>query len=476
MAAIPEGGKGFPRLFSYLERASFALFVITLAWAPFPLGSNRPWAWSLLCLLVALSWLFWLISVWTTPLAIGRAAQGLVGPIMLGLAALSWGLLQVLPIVPSGWTHPVWQLAQGVLGRPIGATISLDGWHSGTELMKLSTYAMAAWLARVYAQRSDRALRLLQALIAIGACYAAYAIVMTSLGLPQFDVFYAGLPASHDLSGPFVNRNSYATYAGLMALCAGVRLVGAGASQVVTGRGARTLVMSLTQYIFGRGVPYLAAAVLTLSTLIATGSRAGNLATVAGLVSLLALALASRRGQWYWTAAISAAVVAGLVVLFVVNGDLIASRFNDISSVGTADDVRVMLWNAALRMIYHAPLLGQGLGTFIDAYPIYSDTMTRFVMDRAHNDFLEFAAGLGVPGAVLWWTSLGWLAVLCVRGAAIRRRNRSYPTLAVAATVLVAVHSAFDFSLQMPAISLTYAAILGLGVAQAFPTRRGDDG
>jgi hypothetical protein len=43
--------------------------------------------------------------------------------------------------------------------------------------------------------------------------------------------------------------------------------------------------------------------------------------------------------------------------------------------------------------------------------------------------------------------------------------------LTVAATALVGFHSIFDFSLQIPAIALTYAVILGLGVAQAAPTR-----
>jgi hypothetical protein len=42
--------------------------------------------------------------------------------------------------------------------------------------------------------------------------------------------------------------------------------------------------------------------------------------------------------------------------------------------------------------------------------------------------------------------------------------------LALSATALVGVQSAFDFSLQIPAVALTYAAILGLGVAQASPT------
>ncbi len=104
---------------------------------------------------------------------------------------------------------------------------------------------------------------------------------------------------------------------------------------------------------------------------------------------------------------------------------------------------------------------------------MYSDAMAPFIIDRAHNDYLELAAGWGLPAAILWWSAMIWLVVLCARGVFQRRRNRTYPMLAVGASVLVGVHSIFDFSLQMPAIALTYVAILGLGVAQAFSTREG---
>ena len=42
---------------------------------------------------------------------------------------------------------------------------------------------------------------------------------------------------------------------------------------------------------------------------------------------------------------------------------------------------------------------------------------------------------------------------------------------AVGASLLVAFHSLFDFSLQMPAVALLFAIILGIGVGQARTTR-----
>jgi O-antigen ligase len=130
-----------------------------------------------------------------------------------------------------------------------------------------------------------------------------------------------------------------------------------------------------------------------------------------------------------------------------------------------------MLWQSALRMIGDAPLLGLGLGTFEPAYPMYADQALPFIMDKVHNDYLEFAAGLGLPAAIAWWAAITWLTALSIRGVFVRRRNRHFSLLAVAATALVAFHSFFDFSLQIPAIALTYAVILAIGVAQSAPTR-----
>jgi O-antigen ligase len=456
-----------------LKPLSFGLFVVALAWAPFPLGSNRPWSWSLLCLVISVCWLLWCASAWVRSGATANHARGVFIPIFFATLALGWGAIQILPFVPQSWVHPVWQLADSVLGAPARGTISMAPWRTETELMKLGTYAMVAWLAYIFASRADRASLLLNALIAIGGLYAVYGLVLASIGTNQLQILYGPGATTHVVSGPFTNRNSYATYAGLITLCAGVRLVDAGLGAVAVARGLRRTVLALLEYLFGRGAPYLVAAAFALSAVIATGSRAGNFATVTAIASLMIMSIAVgvRQGRGGWSAGVAVAVFVCVAGIFAISGDLLASRLNDITVSGLHDDTRLLLWNAAERMIHDTPLLGLGLGTYQSAYPLYSDVMLPFIMDKAHNDYLELAAGLGLAAAILWWSALLWLICICVRGIYERRRNRLYAMLAVGASILVGVHSVFDFSLQIPAISLTYATILGLGVAQAFRTR-----
>ena len=112
------------------DRLAFALFVLVLAWAPFPLGSNRPWSWSLLCLMVVGCWILWVASTFADPRPLSRVARGIAVPIILGLLALGWGTVQTLPFVPEAWSHPVWQLADSVLGMHTAATISLSPWQT----------------------------------------------------------------------------------------------------------------------------------------------------------------------------------------------------------------------------------------------------------------------------------------------------------------------------------------------------------
>lgn len=459
--------------------AAFYLFIAVLALAPYPLGSNRPWSWSLLSLLIALCWLLWSVSVWRESQSVSALTRGFAGPLVLAGLALIWGGVQILPFVPHAWEHPLWRMASGVLGTKMAGTISVAPWHTATELMKLATYAMAAWLARSFCGRTGRAGRLLDSLILIGVLYAVYGFVLVLLGQSQFQLFYGmrAVREARDLSGPFVNHNSFATYSGLIALCAGARLVSGGWQEISWLRGAGRIAVAAVHYVLGRGVLWFVATVLTLSAVIATGSRGGNFATLSALAAMLGagMMLAAQEAPLKFAVTTGLVVCAGIALLFAMNGAYLISHLDDMAATGLNQNMRFLFWDAALRMVRDAPLLGLGLGTYQTTYPLYSAATVPFVVDKAHNDYLELAAGWGLPAALLWWSALLWLLGICARGIFKRRRNRLYPMVALGAGILVGIHANFDFSLQMPAVALTFAAILGVGLAQALPTRKAHD-
>jgi O-antigen ligase len=87
--------------------------------------------------------------------------------------------------------------------------------------------------------------------------------------------------------------------------------------------------------------------------------------------------------------------------------------------------------------------------------------------DKAHNTYLEVLQGLGLVFGAMLIASVVWLAWECIRGATARQRNATIPAIAASVSVLVGVHALVDFSLQIQAVTLTYMAVLGAGVAQA---------
>jgi O-antigen ligase len=113
--------------------------------------------------------------------------------------------------------------------------------------------------------------------------------------------------------------------------------------------------------------------------------------------------------------------------------------------------------------------LGSGYGTFQDIYPLYrnENPYSRLVWDKAHNDYLELFLGLGIPVALVFLLCLTFVFAVVVRGYFRRRRNAIYPGIAVASTIVLAVHAFADFSAQIQAVAMVYAMILGVGAAQS---------
>jgi O-antigen ligase len=422
--------------------------------------------------LIAACWLLWTMWAVATFEAQGRNFRLAWVPLTLAVIALVWAAIQMAPFVPGSWAHPLWDSAAEIFRSPVSRTISINPWHTMNEAAKLSAYLAVAWMAFTISQNDDRARLMLNAWIAIGTFYAVYAFVIAILGMQQFRIFYpVGTPLTV-LSGPFVQRNSFATYEGLAAIAATARLMEFGNKEIVTTKGMRRLTVTAMKFVFGSGIPLVIATILTVSALIASASRGGFLSTLIALAAMAVISAARQGRERRWSLIFFAAGLGLLLLgLIWISGGLLNARLIDLANAPNGDEVRRALWGAAARMIGSAPLLGLGLGTFQDAYPMYAAQVFPFIMDKAHNDYLEFAAGLGLPAAICWWLAILWLTGKFGRAIFVRKKNGIYPLIGLGATVLVGVHSLIDFSLQMPAVALTYAVLLGLALAQSFSSR-----
>jgi O-antigen ligase len=444
----------------------FAL-VLALAWLPLWLGANRPFAWGVDAILFPGLALVYEISLLLRGRRHPVGVRHLAAPVMLFAAVVVWIFIQMSTSVPAALQHPVWAMAADVLERPLDGSISVNRDLTALALLRLSTAASALWVSIQLCRDPDRAHLLIHAVGAIVAAYSAYGLFSYALfsgAILWFDVEKEiGFVRS-----TFVNRNSFATYAGLGLVATAGMILRLYRHEVRAEAGSLSHRFALFIEATGRrGWFLLGTGLVTLAALLATGSRGGVATTALGLFGLFALTFArhSRRGGERMEAVVF--VAAAVLACLFFFGDLFAGR---VASGGFFDDAtRRDAYLITLRSILVSPFLGFGDGTFVDVFPMYRDRSIDVsgTWDKAHNTYLEIFQGLGLVFGTALLAALSWLVYLCVAGALKRRRDASPAFVASAAALLIAVHALVDFGVQMQAVALTFMVLLGAGVAQS---------
>ena len=421
--------------------------------APLPLGSNRPLPASALCAAVGALLCAWGIGCLVAPPQAAVPARPFWPALVLFALAAAWAAAQAVPFTPALLHHPYWSAAHEVLGVPYAGAISVNPGASWNRLMGLLAYGGIFWLALQLCRSSARAHQVLFALAAGGLLYAAYGL---------FDLVESGAGV---VTSTFVNRNSYATYAGLTLFC-GLGLV---LGELTRQARAHISLRRMALDVLSRLDAPLAIGVITClvagTALLLTQSRGTLVALCAALVafvwSLRRMALMTSKAFCKATAVFSIGLFFGVVWLA---GEETLGRLPD-ADVHALN--RLAYYRTTWEAIRDRPLLGTGYGTYADAFRAYNHPGTgTYFLDKAHNTYLQMIMELGWPAAAALYAGLGLLVFRCQQG-----RSAVYPAVLASCSVLVAVHALVDFSLEMPANAATYALLLGAGCAQSLRGR-----
>ncbi len=445
--------------------------IAVLAWAPLPFASNTPWAWSLLALTVGILVILWALAQVVRPQLLRLSWRLFAIPGLLFGATLGWAMVQTTGLLPAGWHDPLWQEAGRALHRPLAGVISADPVASLGGIMRLMSCGGIFWLAAQYGRDRSHARRIVWGIAAIGIAYAIYGLAVFATGnrtILWFDRWaYEG-----DLTGTFVSRAAYGTYAGLGLLCALTLVIRTVERTIARDREGRGLAVHLLESL-PPAFYLLAAGCLTLATVVLlTHSRGAVVVAALGTTVILAAMVAGRRDRRRQRLVFALCIAIAGIALLDISGRVTLGRTLFLADQGTGRDA---VHGLTVRAIETAPVAGFGLDTFADSYFRFRDMSVPWESpryDKAHSVYLELAMELGVPGAVAFLTAIA--AVLCciALGIARRRRNAHYPILGLGATVLVGAQGLFDFGIQMPAVAVTYAALLGVAFAQSWPTRQ----
>jgi hypothetical protein len=270
------------------------------------------------------------------------------------------------------------------------------------------------------------------------------------------------------LNGTFPNRNTAAIYFGVCAIVWLLLIIrrAQGLRSQVRGHG----LLGGLQRDLRLAIRCLAFSVCLLAAML-TGSRAGVGISLLGITGAAILTLRQAFGTWRFRWQVPALLVVGVCCSFLVFGGQVSERINEHGVTGGG---RWQAYSSTMKMISDHPIFGTGLGTFPSIFPRYRSGNVSIwgIWDRAHSTPLELAAEGGIP--LLAVVSAAWVVglTLLFRGSLRRRQGAIYPIAGLVCGSVALVHSAVDFSLQVPGFAVVVMVLLGLGLAQRRPEQQ----
>lgn len=410
-----------------------------LIWAPIPLGSNRPWAWDLLHALVALG------GIWHLFQAARNKAPLFPKP---------WQLM----LLAGPALIAVYLLAQSTCVIP--GVCSVDPYQTNIMLEKTLYLLLFTYLLSQHCRTQQQLKIILACILISGGFQAIYGSLLHLSGLDLSPVF--GIPEGEKARGSFVYQNHYANYLALSLSIA----IGWMLSELSTSKQKVALakwLRSFAELILSRKLLLRLAIILMVVGLVLSRSRMGNAGffTALGIVAVLALFIYRRPPPLLKWLVLSIFILDMLLIGSMFGVEKVKQRMQETSFVSEARDEVVL---HSLPLLEDQGLTGTGGGTFYTVFPRYQQQSYSGFYDHAHNDYLQFAIELGWPVTALLGT---WLLLALWQGLYVmnKRRTKLYQGVSFGccmAWVHMLMHSSVDFSLQAPANSLLFMAILTL--------------
>lgn len=450
-----------------------ALLLALIVVVPIPLGSNRDWAWSPVSLVTGIA----LVSMGIALLTRKEGSVPYSPSIRISVVGMSvvlaWGLFQATSWGLSYSLTPVLSGTAAALGQTLPGHGAIDPERALSNAMRLATYGGVFWLAAHLGRERRHAAAISGAVIVSALIVTFYGWVIAVTARSCLVLFIEKLPLDGGptcvMSATFVNPNNYADFASLAALVCLAQLQELVLQSDSSGRGTRARWRAMLMMVGGRGALYLAALVVLVGGIVLSASRSGILSFLAAVAAMTILTAMMRRGRRRNLTGTLIGLGLFIVVPLIASGEHVVRRFLGLVDQGDPD--RLHLLDLTLNLISSSPWTGWGLGSFAPLYSVFQPIGLVLSFDQAHNVYLETAADVGIPVAILAVAAVAAPAVRCVLGLRERRRDTQFAAAAFGSAILLALHSLVDFGLQIPAVAVVFAAILGAGWGQSWSSR-----
>lgn len=198
-------------------------------------------------------------------------------------------------------------------------------------------------------------------------------------------------------------------------------------------------------------------AALILAAALVTNSRGGFAGVLISMIAVFGMALGRGMSAGRRFAYAGLFVAVGIMALFFLTPESLIERLSQHTSEG-----RVALWQESLGVIREYPLVGCGLGGYESAFQKFKASEGVFLVDYAHNDYIQYLAELGIAGFLF---AAALIALVVKRGMDIALDASELRWVGLAcfgSLIAILVHSVVDFNLYVPANAAVLAWICGL--------------
>jgi O-antigen ligase len=395
---------------------------VLVAFAVLAHGAVEPWSEAVLEIGAAVLLLIWSWRVWTDK------------DLKIVWNPLFWPLLGF-------WLVAAFQLATGLTAVPFLTRIELLKYSALLALFFLciqSFRTRAHWRGYVWF------------LLSLGFAVSLFAILQhfTFNGKLYWvrELRYGGIPF-----GPYVNRNHFA---GLMEL-----LIPPGLAIPILGAERRDQLPLLTLFTL-----------LPIGALFLSASRGGIVAFVAEACFLAMILIVARRREKKVMFAGALIVMLAVILVSWLGVGQALERFATYKKLEVTEARRGEMLRDSLHIFRDHPVIGTGLGTLQEVFPLYESFYDGLIVNHSHNDYAEALAETGIVGGLCGFAFIVLLFWMAWRILAVEKdpQGFAYHAGALVACLGLLVHAGVDFNFHIPSNALIFLLQSALATS-AFP-------